>query len=360
MRSRTPSSEKLSAIPSCAGLITRLACARAQDAGIDLPPLLHRAHLTIREITDEDMTLAVPDQINCLNLIAEALGDRLLGLHLLQKVELRRLGFLYYVATSADTLGEALRRITRYSGIVNEGIALTADAGKTLKVSFEYAGVSRLTDRQQIEAWIAGLVRACRDMTARDLQLVSVKIMHQRIPESAELDSFFGRTVAFGADRDEVAFAGDAAGVPVVSADPYLSKLLLGYCDRALAEHKVPRGALRANVENAIAALLPHAQARLDSVARKLGISPRTLRRKLAAEGLTFAGILEEFRLVLAKRYLAEHDLSVSRIAWLLGYTEVSGFSHAFRRWTGRPPRADRLTRRRTASPVSRRRRAHS
>jgi AraC-like DNA-binding protein len=341
-------------------LITRLACARARTAGIDLPPLLHRAHLTVREIADETMALAVPDQINCLNLIAEALPDRMLGFHLLLKLDLRQLGFLHYVATSAETLGEALRRTARYSGIVNEGIALAADAGKTLKVTFDYAGVSRLTDRHQIEAWVSGLVRACRDMTARELQPVSIKLMHQRIPESAELDSFFGRAVEFGADCDEVAFAGDAAGVPVVSADPYLSKLLISYCDRALGEHKAPRGALRANVENAIAALLPHAQARLESVARKLGVSPRTLRRKLAAEGLTFARILEELRLVLAKRYLAEHDLSVSRIAWLLGYTEVSGFSHAFRRWTGRPPRADRRAPRRSAKRPASRRRAHA
>jgi AraC-like DNA-binding protein len=93
--------------------------------------------------------------------------------------------------------------------------------------------------------------------------------------------------------------------------------------------------------------LLPHAQGNVESVAHKLGISPRTLRRKLAAEGVTFAGIREDLRLALAKRYLTEQDLSISRIAWLLGYTEVSAFSHAFRRWTGRTPRADRPRQRR-------------
>jgi AraC-like DNA-binding protein len=58
----------------------------------------------------------------------------------------------------------------------------------------------------------------------------------------------------------------------------------------------------------------------------------------------------------LAKHYLAEQDLSISRIAWLLGYTEVSAFSHAFRRWTGRTPRADRSRRRRPAEPAAGRR----
>lgn len=357
MRSRSPSSGQLSAIPSCAGLITRLACARAREVEIDLAPILRRARLTEAEIADDDIALSVRSQIDCLNSIAEALGDKLLGFHLVQEMDLRRLGFLYYVARSSETLGDALRRTARYSGIVNEGIALKTDVGRALRVRFNYAGVSRSTDRHQIEAWMAGLVRACRDMTGRELTPAGLTIMHRRIPESSELDGFFGRIVRFGADRDEVAFPADAAALPVISADRYLNKLLLGYCDQALSRQKPSsRGALRADVENAIAALLPHAQARLEAVAAKLGISPRTLRRKLAGEGATFAGILEELRLALAKRYLAEHGLSVSRIAWLLGYTEVSGFSHAFRRWTGRTPRADRRARGRAALPTRSRR----
>lgn len=356
MPSRSPpSSGRLGAIPSCAGLITRLACARAREAGIDLAPILRRTHLTADDIADEDAMLSVRSQIDCLNLIAEALGDGLLGFHLIKEVDLRRLGFLYYIAASSETLGDALRRTARCSRIVNEGIVMETGIRKILRVRFSYAGVSRSSDRHQIEAWIAGLVRACRDMTRRELNPVSVLFMHRRIPESSELDGFFGRAVRFGADRDEVDFTGEAATLPVVGADRYLNKLLLGYCDQALSRHD-PQGTLRADVENAIGALLPHGQARLDTVAGRVGMSPRTLRRKLAEEGVTFAGILEQLRLALAKRYLAERGLSVSRIAWLLGYTEVSGFSHAFRRWTGRPPRADRRVRGRAAPPIRSRR----
>jgi AraC-like DNA-binding protein len=123
-----------------------------------------------------------------------------------------------------------------------------------------------------------------------------------------------------------------------------------------LARRKTRSGALQTDVENVIAALLPHGQTRIETVAQKLGFSPRTLRRKLAAEGVTFGGILEDLRFVLARDYLAQHDLPISRIAWLLGYTEVSAFSHAFRRWSGRTPRADRSRRRRAGRPDVRRR----
>ena len=117
-----------------------------------------------------------------------------------------------------------------------------------------------------------------------------------------------------------------------------------------MARRKARSGVVRADVENALASLLPHGQTQIENVARRLGASPRTLRRKLAAEGLTYAGILEELRFALARHYLSERDLPISRIAWLLGYTEVSTFSHAFRRWTGRTPRADRSRRRPAAA----------
>jgi AraC-like DNA-binding protein len=325
--------------------MTRLACARAKAAGIELPPILQQVGLTVRDIEDEGVRLDVRTQIACVNLLAEALDDRLLGFHVAQDMDLRRTGFLYYVAASSDTLGAALQGIARCSTMINEGIRLQTEFGEALRIGFEYAGVSRSSDRHQIEAWITAIVRCCREITGRDLQPLAVRIMHPRIAESARIDAFLGLTVEFGADKDEVSLAGDAANVPIVHADRYLHKLLTEYCENVLARRKPRLGAIQADVENAVAALLPHGQMRVAGVARRLGVSPRTLRRKLAAEGVTFAAILEDLRLALAKHYLAEQDLSISRIAWLLGYTEVSAFSHAFRRWTGRTPRAHRSRR---------------
>ena len=68
-------------------------------------------------------------------------------------------------------------------------------------------------------------------------------------------------------------------------------------------------------------------------------MSSRTLSRKLAEEGTSFAEILDQLRAALAKRYLHDETLPVSEIAWLLGYREVSSLTHAFQRWTGTTPR---------------------
>jgi AraC-like DNA-binding protein len=77
----------------------------------------------------------------------------------------------------------------------------------------------------------------------------------------------------------------------------------------------------------------------VSDIAQRLGLSQRTFARRLESEGLSFSDILEGLRGDLARQYLADSGLSISQIAWLLGYQEPSAFTHAFKRWTGRTPR---------------------
>jgi len=131
--------------------------------------------------------------------------------------------------------------------------------------------------------------------------------------------------------------------LPVVNADPYLNKYLVNSCEEMRSHQISGRGTFRIDVENAIARLLPHGRVRADEVAHRLALSRRTLARRLASEGLTFEGILSALRADLAHRYLRDEALAISQIAWLVGYKEVSAFTHAFRRWTGKAPREARV-----------------
>ena len=76
----------------------------------------------------------------------------------------------------------------------------------------------------------------------------------------------------------------------------------------------------------------------MGAIARGLGMSQRSLARRLAERGLTFGKVREELRADLAARHIRDRDLSISQVAWLLGYQEVSAFTHAFKRWTGMTP----------------------
>jgi AraC-like DNA-binding protein len=177
----------------------------------------------------------------------------------------------------------------------------------------------------------------CRQLTNRRLTAEGVTFIHRR-SVTPELRSFYGCELKFGADADEMTFPISIRNMPLVGADPYLNKLLIKYCEEALAHRAAKRNPLGIRVENAIALLLPHGQAQMSKVARRLGMSRRTLARRLASEGLTFKQVLRTLRSDLAKRHLADRELSISQIAWLLGYSDASAFSTAYKRRTGTPP----------------------
>ncbi len=277
-----------------------------------------------------------------LDFVARAAKDDLFGFHLAQAHDLREFGFLYYVAASSEVLGNALQKIARYSAIANEGVSLTYVDGRNVGMRFQYVGVSRHLDRHQIEFFMALLVRLCRQLAGIELVPTRVRLTHRRSGRSPELTEFFGANVEFGAPVDELSFAPMIKNTPIVSADHHLNKLLITYCEEALSRRRQRRGAFRASVENAIVPLLPHGNANLDAVAHQLGVSQRTLARRLATEGLNYSIVFQNLKTDLAKRYLADNDLSISQIAWLLGYQEVSSFTHAFKRWSGKTPRQAR------------------
>jgi AraC-like DNA-binding protein len=334
------------------GSLARLASARARAAGIDVAPLMATAGVTRQQIEEEDFELPAEDQIRFVELVADALKDDLLGFHLARDVDLRELGLLYYVLNSSDFLGDALRRAERYCAIINEGVHLRVSGGKELALDLKYVGVKRFSDRHQIEAWVTGLVRICRQITNRQLLPCIVSFVHRREGGSPEMAAFMGREVAFGAEADEIVFPGTAQQMPVLGADPYLNRLLVRYSEEARA-HRAVTSTFRIKVENAIAPLLPHGKASAPEIARRLGMSPRTLARQLAAEGLTFSTVLDRLRADLARHYLQNGGVSISKIAWMLGYQDASAFAHAHKRWTGKTPREARTPEKRLASPVA-------
>ena len=347
---RGSSTKRLDTILYASGEVTRLACAHTAANGVSVDVLLRKAGLSAHQIENPDARLEVRRQVNFLNLVAEALNDDLLGFHLAQKFDLRRAGLVHYVIASSGTLNEGLRRAARYSSIVNEGIKLTYRQSERIGVAFDYVGVSRHLDRHQIEFWMAALMRGCRQLTRRHLTADRVSFVHRRTA-SPELSSFYGCNLAFGADADETTFPLSIRDMPVVSADPYLNKVLIKYCEEALAHRQTNRSSFGIRVEKAIAVLLPHGRAQMGEVARKLGMSRRTLARRLASEELTFRKVLSVLRSDLAKRHLADRDLSISQIAWLLGYSDASAFSNAFKRRIGTPPGTTRrVLRAKTAS----------
>jgi len=305
---------------------------------VPVAPLIRRVGLTPEVIADPEERLSVRSQIALLDEAAIALKDDRIGFTLARDFDPRELGLLYYVMASSQFLGDALKRVARYSQITNEALVVGYREGNRLIISLSYSGVPRHSERHQIEFCMFAVLRICRMLTGQNLVPQHFLIAHHRSEGAPEMARFVGTKVEFGADRDEFALSVDARELPLIHADTYLNDLLLKYCEAARADRRGDMSQLRTRVENAISSLLPHGRVLVEDVARSLGMSERTLARKLSDEGLNFTEILQQLRRDVAVRYLDDRKLHVSKIAWLLGFHEVSAFTHAYKRWTGKTP----------------------
>ena len=286
------SEQDLASIPMAQGGLSRLAIARLKSAGVPVAPLLRRVGLTPELIAEPEERLSVRSQITLLDEAAIALKDDCIGFTLARDFDLREIGLLYYVMASSQTLGEALKRLARYSKVTNEALVFGYREGNRLIVNLSYSGVPRHSDRHQIEFCMFAVLRICRVLTGQNLVPQHFSIAHHRSGGTSEMARFVGTKVEFGADTDEFALNVDARELPLIHSDTYLNDLLLKYCEAALADRRGDMSQLRTRVENAISSLLPHGRVLVEDVARSLGMSERTLARKLSDEGLNFTEIL--------------------------------------------------------------------
>ena len=142
--------KQLASLPTASGGLSRLAANRLRRADIRLEPLLSRVGLTVKQIDDPEQRIDARRQIAFLETAAKALNDVFLGLSLGEEFDCRDLGLLYYVMASSDTLGDALKRASRYSRITNEAIVLQYLEAREPKLRLIYSGIPRHDDRQQI------------------------------------------------------------------------------------------------------------------------------------------------------------------------------------------------------------------
>src|SRR5262245_60615610 len=145
------SEQDLASIPMAQGGLTRLAIARLEGAGVPVAPLLKNVGLTPEATADSEERLSVQSQIKFLDEAAIALKDDCLGFTLAREHDPREIGLLYYVMASSQTLGDALKRVARYSQITNEALVVRYREGNRPIINLSYSGVPRHSDRHQIE-----------------------------------------------------------------------------------------------------------------------------------------------------------------------------------------------------------------
>ncbi len=338
------------ALPTVTGVAARLAIAALKKHGVAIAPLLRHAGLSERDFDSRQHRISAASQGKFLEYAAEAMDDSAFGLHLAEEANPREVGLLFYVTSAAYNIGEALTLFARYSRIVNEAARIKlvrAPEGVVAEIAF--VGLSRHRVKQVTEFGIAATIKALRAIAGRNIHPTHSSFIHGRNSDLRAFERFFGCPVEFGASLDQLAFSHETLALPLVTEDRHLLETLQPICDEAAKKRGTAIGTLRALVENEVQRLLPHGKARRENVAKTLGLSERTLTRKLAGEGATYEQVVDQLRQSLALEYMKEQGASLSQMAWLLGYEGSTSFNHAFRRWTGRSPSEVRNEKRRLA-----------
>lgn len=282
----------------------------------------------------------MPQWVDLLEKASRALSDPLLGLHLGQSVQLRHLGVVGYLCSSAANLGQALQSLERYQRLIYDPtpMQLRID-GETVELSWDaqHGRPGNLAD----ETAITALISFTRLLAQNPLRLLRIGFINPPPADTSHYSEYFACPVEF--NQSSTCIVANIAGLaqPLRTADPAMQSMMEMQADRML-ESLPQQAEFISHVRRHISHLLHEGQPDCDALAKRLLMSRRSLQRRLHQHGTSLREELAIVRHQMAREYLGESKLRVADIAQLLGYSEQSVFSRSFQRWQGCPPRAYR------------------
>jgi AraC-like DNA-binding protein len=314
----------------------------AMARGVTPAALARAAGLPDGALAPLPESLAAGDYLRLLDAGAELAQDAHFGLHVGECVKLGTYSVYGLVLLACRDFGQAVEQTMRYE-------ALAHDLGRSQLsldgASARYEWTSHYPDasRHLADSVFAGIQTFGRWLAGAQLPPAEVSFTHGGSADTHEYERVFGALPRFGAALNAARFDAALLALPVPNADITLYPVLQQHAERLLSQREAAPPAIVAQVRAAIIRNLAHDRVRLNAIAAELGLSPRTLQRKLADAGASFQQVLDAARYALARDYLRQGSLSLLEIAFLLGYQEQSAFTHAFKEWSGMNPGAWRL-----------------
>jgi AraC-like DNA-binding protein len=278
-----------------------------------------------------------------------------MGLHLAELLQPGTYDIVECAARASADLREALARLVRYQRLLDDSveIAVVDGGGPHVSIVQRHEIPPHLRVHHAPECFFAALLGQGRRLAGRPWAPKEMRFRHARPGATEEHERLFACPVRFGAREAAMVVSRDVLALPVVTGDPAVAAVLARYADELLgrlplADDPVTR-AKRALSE----ALGCGGDPSLPAVASRLGTTPRTLQRALEAQGTTHRALLDERRKDRGVT-LAAGDLAFDEVAFLLGFSEISAFYRAFKRWTGTTPASfrDRAQKARSARPL--------
>jgi AraC-like DNA-binding protein len=314
-----------------------------RERGAQPNSILSRAGLAAGDLTDPERRVPLIRFLGLLEICADELRDPHFGLRFGTQYDPRHAGVVGNVALASRTVRGALQTIGRYLPTMVDSAVyrLEVEGGIAFSYSY-YIDPLMMTYRQKNDWGVAFVCNVIRHGLGEPDWAPAEVLLPQLAVESAAARR--DRLTLLRAQvRSGHAWAGirfDAAVLdrPMKTADATIERLMRHYGDLQLASLGTQRDEL-ARLRRSIAQLVVEGDSSVERLAQSLGWSVRTLQRRLAARGLSYSDLVAEVRKTLALNLLENPSLGIAQIGYCLGYSEVSTFNHAFRRWVGQSPR---------------------
>jgi AraC-like DNA-binding protein len=267
-----------------------------------------------------------------------------LGVELARVTPIGAYPLLDYLVATSDTVGEGIQQLSRYYQVVGNSVTLEVkDAGNPIRIEMPETAAPF-----SVEFSASLLILHFRDESDGRFTAGSVSFMH-RADDASVVERALGCPVYSPAEWNGVSVSREAWHVPLRRRDPVLRDLLETHANEIVA--RLPRReGLALEVQRALAARVTGSDTGINALAREFAMSPRTLQRRLGAEGVSYHELREDARKKAAGQYLGESLLTINEIAYLVGYSESASFYRAFKRWYGMTPDVFRQKRRQSPS----------
>lgn len=278
-----------------------------------------------------------------------ARGDDAVGIALARHLPVDASGLWGFLLRSSPSFGDMLHRASRYTRVFFRYSRLDVEpCEKGVRLTCEHPAPGPFGHRgQEVCFFLGQWITWARGLVGPGVVAEEVRMRWNGPKDPAPVRAFFGGPVNFLASEDSLVFPTALARTPLPDCTPELTQVFEAYAE-ALIDTVRSERSFADQVRDALAeGLLSGASSELET-AQRLGLTQRTLRRRLAKEDLTFRTLRRDLLRTRAERLLAEDRLPLAEIAYLLGYSEPATFHRAFRSWTGHTPAAwRRATRRR-------------
>jgi AraC-like DNA-binding protein len=309
------------------------------ELGGDAVALLSEAGIDPSSLDQLTTFIPFENQADLLERSAQQLGCPDFGLRLAGRQDIGILGILAVAMRYSSTVGEALQCLSKYLHVYNSAIDLSIGAAAAdghTRLVYRLPSTDSTRWAQATEHGLALTWRVLTLLSEARCHLYEVHFPHSALVPNGKYRTYFDAPARFDAEDRALEVAASDLDLPMSESIAELRDLATRYIDSQLAPTST---GLTAQVRHAVDALLGTGTCDQRAVASALHLHPRTLQRRLHGEATNFEAIKDEARQELAKRYLAQPDLSVAQIAALLDYGDQSAFGRSCRRWFNATPR---------------------